>query len=209
MVDRRLALPDALRLVYVVDARAAGDDARLDALLAAGVTALWLRMPDATGAAIHEAAVRLRATTRRHGRGLWIGDRVDVALAVGADGVQLGRRAPPPTELRRHWPGWLGVSCHDAGELGAARVAAADHVVLSPVYDVPGKGRPLGVAAFAALARAHPGPVVALGGIGPEGVLPLLRAGAVGVAVRRALEGDGAPARASALARALGQVTSP
>lgn len=178
---------DALRLVYVVDALAAADAAHLEQVLAGGVTAMWLRAPACTGRELYDLAVPLRERTRRYGAALLVGDRADVALACEADGVQLGHRAPPPARVRHGYRGWLGVSCHDRAGLQAARAAGADHAVLSPLAVVPGKGPPLGAAAFARLCAGAGLPVVALGGITAREAAVALEAGAVGVAVQRAL----------------------
>ncbi len=176
-----------LRLVHVVDARGAADRTRLGSLLANGVTALWLRDPAATGRALHDAAVSLRALTAAAGALLLVGDRPDVALAVEADGVQLGHRAVPPEHVRPWYRGRLGVSCHDASDLRAAAAAGADHVVLSPVFAVPGKGPPLGLEGLATLLTATTLPVVALGGLTPETAARVRALGVAGIAVARAL----------------------
>ncbi|MFM8979855.1 MAG: thiamine phosphate synthase [Planctomycetia bacterium] len=177
----------ALRLVYVVGAAAAARPAHVEAVLQGGATALWLRAPEASGAELFRMAQDLLARCRRHGAALLVGDRADVALACGADGVQLGHRAPPPAQVRPWYRGWLGVSCHDAQQLAAARAAGADHAVLSPVFGVPEKGAPLGPAALAQLVAGAGLPVVALGGIEPGNVAEVAASGAVGVAVVRAL----------------------
>ena len=198
-------LPQALSTVWIVDVRDAAQGDRIDLALASGVTALWLRDPPATGRALYDAAGGLVLRCRRRGAALLVGDRVDVALAVGADGVQLGARSVPPGSVRRWFPGWIGVSCHGAEDLVRADEAQADHVVLSPVYGVPEKGPPLGLEGFTRLARVSRLPVVALGGLGPETAGPVRAAGAVGVAVIRALR-DAPDLQASARALA-GDVT--
>src|SRR5438477_2513640 len=137
--------PASLRHVYVADLDAAKRGDHVDALLQAGVTCVWLRAPEATGRALYDAAGSLLLRCRRLHAALLVGERVDVALAVGADGVQLGVRAVPPRTVRPWYRGWLGVSCHGSGEIVAAREAGANHVVVSPVFGVPDKGRPLGV----------------------------------------------------------------
>jgi len=178
---------DLLRLVHVVDTRGAVDRASLTRLLDAGVTALWLRDPAATGRALFDAARVLRALTSDAGALLLVGDRPDVALAVDADGVQLGHRAVPPEHVRPWYRGRLGVSCHDASDLRAAAAAGADHVILSPVFAVPGKGAPLGLAGLMTLLTSTALPVVALGGITPATVVAVRGLGVAGVAVARAL----------------------
>ena len=186
-----------LRLVHVVDARGAADRARLGTLLSNGVTALWLRDPAATGRVLHDAGLVLRALTAEAGALLLVGDRPDVALAVEADGVQLGHRAVPPEHVRSWYRGRLGVSCHDASDLRAAAAAGADHVMLSPLFAVPGKGAPLGLEGFAALLTATSLPVVALGGVTPATVGAVRSLGVAGVAVARALSDVADPATAA------------
>jgi len=206
MIDRS-PFPAALHLVYVCDADGAGDGDRLDALLSAGVTCVWLRAPEATGRALYEAAGALLLRCRRLGAALLVGDRVDVALAVGADGVQLGARAIPPRAVRGWYPGWMGVSCHTAEEVRAAEEAGANHLVLSPVFGVPLKGEPLLPAGLAGLARGVRVPVVALGGIDPGSVASVRAVGVAGVAAIRSLRD--APAPAAAAAALAAAVTAP
>ncbi|MHC5012836.1 MAG: thiamine phosphate synthase, partial [Planctomycetota bacterium] len=165
-------LADALRLVYIVDAGAARDGDRLDAVLGGGVSCIWLRAPGTTGAELYRLARDLRPRCRAHHAALLVGDRSDVAIAVAADGVQIGHRSPPAKRVRPFFPGWLGVSCHNERELLRAQAAGADFAVLSPVYGVPHKGEPLGVALFAQLRRTVRIPVVALGGIGMDNAAP-------------------------------------
>jgi thiamine-phosphate diphosphorylase len=186
-VSAREPFPEALRLVHVVDLAESQDGPRLDRLLAAGVSCLWLRAPESTGRQIYEAAGALVLRCRRAGAAVLVGDRGDVALSVGADGVQLGHRSPPADRVRPWFRGWMGVSCHSEEDVSAAEAAGANHVVLSPVFGVPRKGRPLGIERLRALVRATSLPVVALGGIEPMNVESVRETGAFGVAAIRAL----------------------
>jgi thiamine-phosphate pyrophosphorylase len=193
--------PAALRLVHVVDADDARDGARMDAVLAAGVSCLWLRAVGATGREVYDAAGSLLLRCRRAGAALLVGDRADVAMAVAADGVQLGHRSPPPRAVRPWYRGWMGVSCHSAEDVAAAQDGGADHVVLSPVFGVPRKGAPLGVESLAAIVSGTRLPVVALGGIGPGNVAEVRAAGVLGVAAIRSLrEAEDLPAAGRAMA---------
>jgi thiamine-phosphate pyrophosphorylase len=141
---------------------------------------------------------------RRAGAALIGGARADVALAVGAAGVQLGHRSPPPERVRPWYRGWLGMSCHGSDDLRAAEAAGANHAVLSPVFGVPAKGAPLGVRRLAELAASTPLPVVALGGIDAGNAASLADSGVAGVAAIRGLRDAPDPASAaSALASAL------
>lgn len=194
-----MELRDALRLIFIVDDETSRDGDRVDAALGGGVTAVWLRDPGLSGAGLYRRARDLGERCRAHEAALVIGDRADVALAVEAQGVQLGHRSPPARRVRPFFPGWLGVSCHTAGDLERAAALPADFAVLSPVFGVPEKGPPLGLARFAALAEGVGDlPVVALGGIDGSNAADARAAGAAGVAVIRALRDATDPAAEAA-----------
>ncbi len=199
MSDVQPQAVEALRLVYIVDREAARDWRRLDAVLEAGATSVWLRAPDATGSELYRTARDLVWRTRERDAALIVGDRADVALSVGATGVQLGFRSPPARKVRPWFPGWIGVSCHTESELFKAQRGGADYVVLSPLFGVPAKGGPLGTALFEKLAAQVDLPVVALGGIDGPSADRARAAGACGVAVIRALRDADDPAAAARL----------
>lgn len=143
---------------------------RVRAALASGGPAvgLLLREHDLPARARLRLALRFRTWTRRFGATLLVADRVDVALAAGADGVQLGVRSLPVAEVRARWPSLLvGASCHGRAELAAAAAAGAHYATLSPVFRTASKpeATPLGVAGCARALRAARPPVFALGGV--------------------------------------------
>lgn len=157
-------------------------------LLEAGLPALMLREKDLDGAALFALATALRRLTSKAGALLIVNDRVDVALAVGADGVHLGSSAIPALAARRICPpGMLiGASCHSREELARAEATGADYAVLSPVYAPTSKEAtlpPLGEAGFRSLAGKVSMPVMALGGITAENAGRTMQSGAAGVAV--------------------------
>jgi thiamine-phosphate pyrophosphorylase len=180
-------LADALRLVYVLGVEAARDWRHVEQVMEGGVTSLWLREPDATGADLYRAGKDLLGRCRPRNVALLVGDRADVAQALGAEGVHLGHRSPPANRIRPWYPGWLGMSCHSENDLKRAQETKADYAVLSPVYGVPEKGSPLGPALFARWVAGTTLPVVALGGIEATNAGSLAGSGAVGLAVVRAL----------------------
>jgi thiamine-phosphate pyrophosphorylase len=160
--------------------------------LGAGLPAVQLREKDLAGVELLDLARALRGLTARHGARLLVNDRVDVALAVDADGVQLPEAGLPPAAARALvGPArLLGVSTHSTGSLEAAQEAGADFVLFGPVYDTPHKrawGAPQGTAALAAACRRANVPVLAIGGVTAGRVPELSEAGAAGVAVIRAL----------------------
>jgi thiamine-phosphate pyrophosphorylase len=172
------------------EAFAAAEWRVLDAAIAAGVGAVQLREKDLDGGALHARAVRLAARCHASGVRLLVNDRVDVALAAGADGVQLPATGLPVAAARALLgpDRTIGCSVHDEVEL--ARSAGADLVLFGPVHDTPAKrayGPPQGLDRLAAVARASSAPVIAVGGITPERTAAVLRAGAAGVAVIAAI----------------------
>ena len=164
--------------------------------LAAGLSALQVREKDLGAGELAILCRRLRALTLDAEALLIVNDRVDVALAVGADAVQRTSTSLSVRDMiavadkRLH----IGASVHALQEAIDAESQGADWVVFGPVYDTPSKrayGPAQGLARLEAVARAVGVPVVAIGGITPERVADVRAAGAAGVAVISAiLEAD-------------------
>jgi thiamine-phosphate pyrophosphorylase len=158
------------------------------AALRGGAPAVQLRMKDASAREMADAARALLAETRAAGALLFINDRVDVALAVGADGAHVGqddlrvaaaRRIAPPGFL-------LGVSAETEELARAAEADGADYVGVGPVYLTGSKadaGDAVGTERIARVAAAVRIPVVGIGGITIDNAPPVIHAGAAGVAV--------------------------
>jgi len=147
--------------------------------------AVQVRDKVAGGGALYEAARRWVAAGYR----VYVNDRADVALAAGAEGVQLPGGGLLPRQVRALGDLKVGVSIHAPSEV----TREADFCVLAPIFASPGKGEPLGIRALAE-AAARGVPIIALGGIDPSNARECLQAGAAGVAAIRA---------GAALARAL------
>lgn len=185
----------APRLVAATADRVLGRDDfedRLGALLAAGLPALWLRAGAGSDRVFLELANRARALCDTAEAELWVGDRADVARIAGADVVQLpeaglsiaGASRVVGIGIR------IGRSVHSLETAREAVAAGVDHLVVGTMFETeshPGK-RPEGPALLASLARVAPGlPLYGIGGVTPERVEPLVRAGATGVAAIGAL----------------------
>jgi len=179
-------------LVLVTDRNAtAGRDLGdvVAAALDAGLPAVQLRDRDLPGRPLLAIAERLRGLTARAGAVLLVNDRVDVAVAVGADGVHLGGASMPVDVARRLLPpgALVGVSTHAVWEVGDA---TADFAFFGPVHATPSKaafGPPQGVARLREAVAVARIPVLAIGGITRVHIPDLLAAGAAGVAVIRAI----------------------
>ena len=155
--------------------------------LEGGVRAIQLREKDRDAVEVCRLGERLLARTRAAGAALIVNDRIDVAMAVGADGVHLTRKSLPPNEARvLVGPQMLlGISCHSLGDVTEAVDGGVDFLVLGPIYATASKapyGPPL-TPEIVRRARAFcPLPILAIGGIGPERVPEVMAAGADGVA---------------------------
>jgi thiamine-phosphate pyrophosphorylase len=198
-------------LVLVTDRHATqGRDLEglIAAALDAGLPAVQLRDKDLEGGALFALAERLRAATQARGAAFFVNDRVDVAVAVGADGVHLGGDSLPAPAVRPLLPAGMliGVSTHAPEETAEA---AADFAFFGPVYDTPSKrrfGAPQGLARLGDAIRTATIPVLAIGGVSAEHVPALRAAGAHGAAVIRAVLAAADPGAATrALLAALGE----
>ena len=197
---------DELRLCLVTDrARTRGRDlvAVIGECLAAGLSAVQVREKDLGAGELADLCRRLRGLTLDAEALLIVNDRVDVALAVGADAVQrtstsLSVRDMIAVADKRLQ---IGASVHALQEAIDAERQGADWVVFGPVYDTPSKrayGPAQGLARLEAVARAVGVPVIAIGGITPDRVSEVRAAGAAGVAVISAILEADSPADATA-----------
>lgn len=175
----------------------------VEAALGAGIRAVQLREKHATTRELFDLAQSLRAITRRHGALLLINDRADVALAVEADGVHLGWQSLPVAAVRRLVgpERLIGYSVHNRREARQAVEESADYLFAGPVFDTPSKAglvATLGLDGLRDVCHAFDVPVVGLGGIDPSNAGAVIEAGAVGVAVIRAILAASDPAGAAA-----------
>jgi thiamine-phosphate diphosphorylase len=122
---------------------------------------------------------------------LFVNDRLDIALAVPAAGVQLGSSSLPVSAARAMNPRWwIGKSVHDLAGAEAAVAEGADYLVVGPVYPTtthPNR-KALGLEQLRKIVqRSGDVPVIAIGGVTPDRVRELTTSGAYGVAAIRAL----------------------
>jgi thiamine-phosphate pyrophosphorylase len=128
----------------------------------------------------------LVALGRHYGAAIMAHEDIDAVVATGAAGVHLPGGSDPTVARRRLLDGLIGVSCHSAEDAAAQFRAGADYVTLSPIFltdSKPGYGPAIGLDALATATATGAGPVIALGGIGPDNAGQCLAAGARGIAV--------------------------
>lgn len=156
--------------------------------LKGGVRAVQLREKDLPVRELLALAQKLRKITKEFGAKLFINDRVDVAVAVDADGVHLGGQSMPP-EAARAIVGrnmLIGVSAHTVEEAREAERGGADFITFGPIFSTPSKakfGAPVGVEDVRTIKNHVRIPVFGLGGIKSENIAQVMQAGADGVAM--------------------------
>jgi len=175
----------------------------VDRAVAGGVRAVQLREKNLATLDLYQLAEKLLVRTRAAGTALLINDRVDVALALDADGVHLTRRSLPPGEARALMgPSKLvGISCHSLADLLEAVAGGVDFVVLGPIFETSSKrpyGPPLGSGILREARALTSLPLVAIGGITPARTPEVVAAGADGVAAISAVMAAPDPAAAAA-----------
>lgn len=174
----------------------------LQQALDGGVKGIQLREKDLVGRELFFLAEAARKLTQRYHALLLINDRIDIALAMDADGVHLST-ASIPIESARALLGrqrLLGASTHSLEEAQEAERSGADFVVFGPVYFTPSKasyGSPQGLAALKKVVEKLSLPIYAIGGIKPENIADTRRTGVRGVALISAVMSAADPENAT------------
>lgn len=197
------------RLYLVTDRALARGRAMADivrAAVAGGVTCVQVREKNVGTREFLDEARAVQAALRGTGVPLIVNDRVDVALAVGAEGVHLGQGDMALADARRLGPpGWIiGISAESVADAIRAERDGADYVGVSPVFATPTKtdhAAPLGLAGLRAIRAATKLPLVAIGGIHAGNAREVVRAGANGLAVVSAIVAADDPRAAAEILR--------
>ena len=158
-------------------------------LIEGGASLIQLRDKNAAPQEFYREAAAALQIARDHNARLIINDRVDVALALKADGVHLGQ-TDLPVEAARRLLGKgaiIGFSTHNLRQAKSATAMPVDYIAFGPVFQTSSKENPEPVAGLSALrkARAIIGslPLVAIGGITVANALEVLQAGADALAI--------------------------
>lgn len=164
------------------------------AALEGGAGVIQFREKTKTTSEMYQVASNLKILANEYGIPLLIDDRLDIALAVDAKGVHLGRHDMPlPIARKILGPDRvIGASARNVQEAIKAEREGANYLGVGPIYLTPSKtdaGEPIGWRILEEIKKAVKIPIVAIGGITTEKVKEVLEAGADGVAVISAVAG--------------------
>ena len=152
--------------------------------VACGVSVVQYRNKNAKTREMYEEAVRLREICRD--TLFLINDRVDIALAVNADGVHLGQSDMPCEAARKLLGGEkiIGITVHNLAEAVQAEGIGADYLGVSPIFQTatkPDAGKPAGISLIEEIRANVDIPLIAIGGIDHSTAIDVIRAGADGL----------------------------
>lgn len=161
---------------------------QVELLASGGATLIQLRDKRASPRDFYEAALEAMSVARRLGVRIVINDRVDIAIAVKADGVHLGQTDLPPDRARLLLgeSRIVGYSTHTLEQALAASVAPVDYIAIGPVFQTQTKDRPdevVGLETVREVKRQVTKSVVAIGGITLDSARLVIEAGADSIAV--------------------------
>jgi thiamine-phosphate diphosphorylase len=209
MLTTRRQLEEALRVYLVADPDQTTGDflSSVSAALAGGVTMVQLRAKTLTDREIVGLGRTLLVDCRQHGAAFLVNDRIDLALAIGADGVHLGvddlsiedaRRLVPPDFV-------IGFSPDSDGQAQDAARLGASYLGVGPVFGTTSKadaGSAIGLELLTRRAGISGLPTIGIGGVSAMNAASVINAGACGVSVISAILRSGEPDQAAAVLRA-------
>ncbi len=158
---------------------------RLEKALKKGIRMVQLREKELSGLEYYQLAKRVRELTQNYDAMLFINDRVDIALAVNADGVHLPEKGLPPSVVKRIAPELLvGYSAHSLEQALCAQEEGADFITLSPIFKTQShpEVEPIGLGLLKEVSQKLSIPVYALGGITWDRIKLCYKNGAYGIA---------------------------
>lgn len=160
----------------------------VEAAIAGGVTMVQLREKEVSTGEFYRIALDVRTVTRRHHVPLVINDRLDIALAVSAEGLHIGQSDLPLSVARRLAGNrlFIGFSASTVEEARRAQAEGANYLGVGAVYPTGSKadaGEAIGLNRLAEICAAVNIPVVGIGGINAANAAEVMKTGAAGIAV--------------------------
>jgi len=155
--------------------------------LKGGATVIQLRDKEKSGRELYKIGVKLREITKKYGGLFIVNDRLDIALAVGADGVHLGMNDLPISVARRIAGNnfIIGASVSSPEEAILAEKEGADYISAQSVFETSSKEdvKVIGLEGLKAIVKVSSLPVIAIGGINRDNVRDVMKTGVKGIAV--------------------------
>jgi thiamine-phosphate pyrophosphorylase len=179
-----MALSEKLQLYIVTDSRFCDEIASAKSVLAAGATAIQLRMKDVCSKKLLQTAVELRKLTKKYGALFIVNDRVDIALASGADGVHLGQDDMPIEYAKKIAPELIiGISASNLDQAIQGQEQGADYIGVGAIFPTQTKtdASICGIDELKKILSEVSIPLVAIGGINHQNASELLTLGNVGL----------------------------
>ncbi|WP_457550512.1 thiamine phosphate synthase [Archaeoglobus sp.] len=170
-----------------------------EAVLKAGVKFIQFREKETSVRKMFEVAKRIRKLTWEYSATFVVNDRVDLALAVEADGVHLGQDDFPYEVVREIFDGIVGVSTHSVDEAKKAE-KYVDYISVGPIFRTVTKKDakdPIGLEGLRIIVSSVKKPVVAIGGINKSNIEDVLKTGVKGVAVISAVANSQNPEKSA------------
>ena len=165
----------------------------IEQALQGGVTAVQYRFKDKTTREMYEELKALRELTRRYNADLVVNDRADLALAVEADGVHVGKKDLPPEAVRKVVGDklYVGYTANSLEEVERAQSLPIDYIGFGSIYDTNTKENYtlVGIEALKEAIRISEEPIVAIGGIMPYRVEEVVKAGCRNLAIASGILG--------------------
>lgn len=183
-------------LMFVTDDSIRDDNiffAILEAALKGGSTIIQLREKSCDTATFYKKAIRCKKLCDTYKIPLIINDRLDIALAVGADGVHIGQTDMPYSAARKLMGvnKIIGLSVSNTEQAVQPNAQSADYIGISPIFSTNTKttdlAQPLGIAGLKAIRELYAKPIVCIGGINKNNTQEIIENGADGIAVVSAI----------------------
>lgn len=183
-------------LMYVTDDSIKDDNSFfliLEASLKGGATIIQLREKTCDTQTFYQRAVRCKEICEKYNAPLLINDRLDIALAIDADGVHIGQTDMPYAVARRLLGNSkiIGLSVSNKEQAEQPNAQAADYIGISPIFSTNTKttdlAKPLGIAGLKEIRQLYAKPIVCIGGINKNNTRDLMDHGADGIAVVSAI----------------------
>ncbi|WP_456402956.1 thiamine phosphate synthase [Persephonella sp.] len=158
-------------------------EVQIERMLKNGIRFFQLREKDLNSEELFKLSKKMESLLKGYDAFFTVNDRLDIAVVTGAVGVHLPEKSIPINEIRRKFPDIIiGKSCHSLEDALKAEKEGADYIFISPIFETPNKGKPLGISYLKEVVKQINIPVYALGGINEENIKDVLNTGVFGVA---------------------------